>query len=762
MTTLIPSVEQQRILDAYTSGATTTVKYIDFLMAVETMIHKLRSGLGTQKIAIVCSDKEKQQIICDALKSQGLEPFIYFPQSFSPIEETCINYLRSLNKDDVKLDVITRRSELIKSYSLLETRIKDAYKGLLQPVYKNWSLDEIIYIINSNDLNEKQNILPLKSSTLNPESYLTIKATIKNAQSLYDPMYQIIDAANKLNIKGDLSQISAKSIHEHLSQLRSIRRAFVNKKQEIVEGLASEAENKRKRIQEIGSRILTKAQTISSHTQDSKTGYLSSLFQKTKSTPFADYQKEFLDAIPEDIASVVKIDVASVDTIEKLECFIGDYETAVLQAFSSDPEQQTKTLTRISTLNASDPSILKLNASFSETIQMLNGSGIYSTHFENNAFSFLKQLDYLEEVIKNVATSYTIAYYYPQYLEWNDIVASLSPEIRDIVDMLCEYPKEQWMDVYEKSFLNNIVLQEVQNDAPRSMRNSESALQHKDLLASTYCDQILYDRTHMRTEAIASIKGSKKSLYQTIFKKKLPSTITYVELNQQGRSLVDAYFPIHIHTDVVNSFDDYEMVFNFNENIGSIEGALNFSQFEEVDFKAINHTTCFPLFLNQYSSTEPIQRLSNYEKIRAAKKLAKFLLYITQDIRIYQLKNANIISTLPTYHSGSLQILLEERGAQMIETDDLYDNLTECILETGRTQYLLTKDGLVSPKSETEVLWQQEIIDKYIHAGFQNINVWSADLYTDPTTLDAELREIIGETQPLENTITSGKKTADI
>jgi len=186
------------------------------------------------------------------------------------------------------------------------------------------------------------------------------------------------------------------------------------------------------------------------------------------------------------------------------------------------------------------------------------------------------------------------------------------------------------------------------------------------------------------------------------------------------------FFPIHI-CDTIENTSNYDTVFSFShrsDDHPSDECVHYISPILQKDIDDMSTSNDHFLYLNTYQYNVPITELPTSEKLKASKKLAKFILSLNQQIKIYQLKTGNIISLLPPSDDNQLERRLDKYGIKSIDvTDALYEKLTESILFTERQPYLIIKDELINPEMHQHLMWQAEIIQIFRTAGYKVLSL---------------------------------------
>ena len=129
--------------------------------------------------------------------------------------------------------------------------------------------------------------------------------------------------------------------------------------------------------------------------------------------------------------------------------------------------------------------------------------------------------------------------------------------------------------------------------------------------------------------------------------------------------------------------------------------------------------------------------------------MAKFILSLNQNIKIYQLKNANIISLLPAQDDSYLENELDKINVKVIDTNGvLYDRLTESILFTDRKPFLILKDEMINSELHDHALWQLKMIRLFKVVGYEIISLNTTDQLSDNESQFKELLQKIDGTLP--------------
>lgn len=740
----VPSAEQSLISRAYTGTESVIVKYIDLNTAVEHAAFLIDSAISHKKIAILCEDPGTRSLIMQSLEKRNLSDFVFTPKSFSPVSDKHIGFLRGYIKDGIHAENVSVYAKNTRKQSTLASAIEASYQCIQDPIYESWNLEDVVYIINKNGLGRRNDLLPIAAEDLNKDRYQELLQTIKEVADIYDEIFTIYDHSNLLSDSAfdrDQSEL-AEVLDTTLRDLRDLRKRYIYKKKETEIALSNYSQTSSTSFDHFVDDFLSEMEALSLvNPMNKKRGF----FAKKSTNVWHQHMLDFKQNIAQEWQ--IDISLGRVDTYEDLVTYV----TSSADRVRTDLQQQSNisvlTLSRISTLNSSDGDILALSNEYDQLLKEINNSQLFNKTYENNTFSFVKQLDNLETLIREISSSQLILKKYPSYITWKQQLRNASEDTVRILNLLSELPKNEWIDVFERSFLHGIVHYAETKGSIRDTKELDDWYELSTTRSTYRIDKILTERKDSIDQHLETLKKQKKSTYQNLTKKKLPLSMTCVEFTQETLGLADHIFPVHLLQDMVSSLDDYDIILNFDAERRNIDRAINYGKFQDGDFANLDYKKSFPLFLNHYDYDQPLDMMNNYDKLRAAKKLAKYILYVTQHVKIYQTKDANIISTLTHLDDVHVSPVLDRRGAKQLAIEDIYDTLTESLLETGRQQYIIIKDGLIKSKSDASMYWQYETLQILKAAGIHVINIWSLDMYDDETTLTRALEHMLPDTE---------------
>ena len=325
-------------------------------------------------------------------------------------------------------------------------------------------------------------------------------------------------------------------------------------------------------------------------------------------------------------------------------------------------------------------------------------------------------------------------------MHWRLFYNTLDDNSRTVVESLQKKNNAIWNQTFESFYFQHLI-----SRALVSSTNYEEQLVHyKHLLNEVHSLRIDATRNHLisnRQVAIEILRKGNKDLFNTLFKKKQMPTVSWSSLIFSDGDFTRSIFPIH-YTSSINNAKGYDVVIQLKSNPDLKVEAHQFYPLQKEHLAIDNQKM---LYLNDYNYTQSLEELISTDKLRASKKLAKFILSLNQHVKIYQLKSGNIISLLPMKDDEYFTELFDNYGLKQLDMDQdvVYDRLTESILMTDRKQFLLIRDELINPKLYNYLEWQLDVLTKLKQAGYTIFSVNSASQYEDNNHVFSQLKSLL-------------------
>ena len=328
------------------------------------------------------------------------------------------------------------------------------------------------------------------------------------------------------------------------------------------------------------------------------------------------------------------------------------------------------------------------------------------------------------------------------YTKWKTDARTHNKITNKLISKLKKIPQNQWNHQFE-NWYNEKIKTTIISDLTIDKQNIEEIRSINKELAVNQVPALLNKLQLTRIDASEQLKTSSKDLYNSLFKKKSLNNTSWSDVVFKARPFLHDFFPIHTNTDLNNN-SVYDITISFSRRSSSEKAATSVHYISPIlpeDIEEMSESNDLFLYLNDYKYKSPLIELPNSEKLKASKKLAKFILSLNQQVKIYQLKTGNIISLLPTSDDSVFEKKMDQYGIKSIETTGaLYDKLTESILFTNRQPYLLIKDELINPELYQHLSWQADILETFKTAGYK---ILSLNTYKQLIDNDLAFEELI-------------------
>jgi len=686
----ILSAEQNHILKALDDqDQGLKVKYLDKIVAIQTLvvdaINQLKKG---KSIKIVSPDPGILNILEQTLTAIGLSEYSLRIDNNESISVSKISKLRANLKQKN-----TPKNSDVKQYEFefIDKDLLKEFQNLNTPILENCKVKDFPQILSLHQANfKKGNTISIdKIWALHPtKEYAQVLNFIAKIASDYEPIYGELEKSEVLSSEVISTLSDTKAINQTIEKLERIevRLEIINDSFQNIANDYSHSFLNQKEAEKDAFLSKIKETILSIARGEADPESKKSNFSFLKKNKAKNLLKEIYNELMSELHTYDKrFNVLSEDIILTNEKAVSNLQEAfeyLRNKISSNDSSFKKVEKHLSILNQENEEWISLSQSLSEYLTYLKDENILLHKFENNSKSLLKQKQLLSSII--VYTKRAIARL-ENYKDFYSFQSQYNKNqcVRAILNELAFHPKESWVSLFEQAYFQQ--------------KKSELS----DLL----------------------LPHSKRRLV----KKSLPMQSTALDFASKFPHYCTSLFPIILSQEQTPVTCDFTYVINpknFDDNY-----RIFFSEFTKEDFNDITEVKDYmPLYLNDYSYSESLSKMPSTEKIRAAKKLAKLLLANNQNLKIYQVKEASIVSLLPSFEDQNLERILMDKGGKIMQMDDIYHSLVECLLVSERENYLLVKDGLIQSEHADTYLWQFDILNKYKNAGVKIRSVYTKDL----------------------------------
>ncbi len=760
----ILSPEQKVVVDALLCNKTSSTKYFDIISAMQSICKGCISILKEDKnVLIHIPDNDTRKIMKEMFELHGLHDLAIDLSDKNSMPEVDIIKLRSALKKQKNTDAIISYVLSIRKEQTLKSKITEFYSAFDVKVMADVSFRDFA----ANAIYKKKIESPILQNNSKSEhqlqysatEYYNVKKEINTAIQIYHRQYDLYDHLSlfKDDLWVGISDTSILRVKEQLNLLKEesalLVKDFNSVTNVLLESSTQELTNTFANLEDrflIHEEACIAFQIKSSTKANGKEGMFS-IFKKKKThisnkiyTDAFDELSGLIQAISQEWFDELDAPTTESITYDYISNFIKTNREKTIEFKEKIHKNLQDSIQRINKINTTSQDVKSLDRRLGAFIQKMNESKLFDLHPEHNILSFLKQVELSKDISGYIEKCHILVNSSSSYPDWKSFYGSTGNIFRLIFEELKKSPKNVWNESFENWYENQIH-SHVLDQKTISIKALEDYFSQANLSNQFEVSSLIANLHTQRIQGAELLKETSKELYNTLFKKKqLPST-SWRNTALLNRSFMQSFFPIHI-SDSISYSTEYDRVISFSNNDEDEKSDIHyFSPIESKDIQNISEKKNF-LYLNDYNYNRPLAQLSSTDKLKASKKLAKFILSLNQNIKIYQLKCANIISLLPSHDDSYLELELDKRNVKVIDTNGvLYDRLTESILFTERKPFLIIKDQLINSELHEYTLWQLKILRLFRDVGYEVLSVnTTAQIVDNANQFDKILQKIGG------------------
>jgi len=747
----ILSPEQKVVVDALMRDETSSTKYFDIVAALQTICKGTTSGLADGKnILIHIPDEGVKSLVEKMFAENGLDDLSIDISSRESMPEVDLIKLRSTLKKQKDTDAIIKYVLSNKKASSKKDQISNFYSAFDSKIMADTRFRDFA----TNSIYNKKTEKITLSISENNESQLEYSATeyykakkeIGRAAQIYDRQFDLLDHLSLfktelwnevtekriLEIKLQVNKFKNQSNQLHMDFV-SLHNILSNNTSKELNVTFESLENKFQLHEEAAIAYCIKSEVD----KDIKEGMFSMFKKKKQQVTNKIYVVAFDDlsgliqTISQKWYNELDAPTSEMITYEYIIDFIKknkDKSNGYRNEISKNLKQSVQ---RINKINTSSQEVILLDKRLEDLIQNMNESEIFDLEIDHNILSFVKQEELCKNISDYIEKCHVLLNSSSTYLQWKSFQNSTGEIFNHLFTAIKKLPKNQWVsgfeNWYEDQIVNHVLGQKTISPNKLDDFYSQATISTHAEVASTIA------KLHpLRVESTVKLKETTKELHNTLFKKKQLPNVSWNSTALTNRSFMQSFFPIHI-SDSLTYSSEYDLVISLSQSESKEDSNVHFfSPIESKDIQNMADKKSNFLYLNDYNYNVPLRQLSSTDKLKASKKLAKYILSLNQNIKIYQLKNANIISLLPAYDDSKLENELDELNVKVIDTNGvMYDRLTESILFTERKPYLIIKDELINSELHEHLLWQLKLKQLFQDVGYEILSLNTTDQLED-------------------------------
>lgn len=761
----ILSPEQKVVADALVSKETSSTKYFDIITALQSICKGCSTAMVEgKKVLIHIPDQNIKTALSKLLSLNGLEDITIDISTETYIPELDIIKLRSTLKKEKNItpliDFVLSTKKLQKQNKVLS----DFYVALDKPVLTDTPFRDFATNIIYNKDNNRPKITTQETSAeemnFTTSEYYKVKKEINKSSVIYQKQYELFDHLSlfKNNLWEEINEGRVQEIKNQLELFRTesniLSGDFVKVSNLLFKSCSYDLKNSFAELNDQFTFHLEASIAYnikeSSDSEKKEGGF--SLFKKKKKQASNKIYIEAFDNLSTSIQEIspewyeeLDAPTAEMITYDYIVNFI-EANQKKSQVFESEiTKKLEQSVQRINKINSSSEDVSLLDKRLEELIREMNNSELFDLELDHNILSFLKQSELSQNISDYLEKCYILFHSSSTYLEWKSFYNASSSIFKWIFNKIKILPVSSWNDTFENWYEHKLI--------DHVLGNFESDLElnsyYKQAKISNQTEiQALIAQLHStRIDGIQKLKIESKELYNTLFKKKQLPNVSWKNTVLMNKSFMQSVFPIHLSDTTAHALE-YDLVISFEKQSEDSPSNIHyFAPISSEDIQNLAQNKNNFLYLNDYNYNGLLNNLSSTDKLKASKKLAKFILSLNQNIKIYQLKNANVISLVPAYDDAKLEKELDGLNAKVIDTHGvLYDRLTESILFTERKPFLVIKDKLINSELYEHMLWQLKILEIFKEAGYEIYSINTTEQLQDNQLIfDNLINKIDGE-----------------
>lgn len=758
------SSEQQYCLSNISSSdETTIVKYIDQKVAIDTLFyHIIDQLLEGKSVQIICNEQGLKNELHSKLANEGLSDYM-IETGINRISDRKISTLRANIKSKSKYKDF-REQRLRLTFQLNEINAK--YANLNTSIINDITLNELPVVLSRK--NASPCISSIKYTQIDSSNHRDTLKVIHELSKNYNPLYEELTRSEILNKKVRETLVNIESIEKlrdkvldfiRLNEELSIE--YNDIKDKYLSISDSNNENKYNILYDFLKQQIIKASFISENEEENERF---SLFKKKTIKTAQTVGKQLFEIntkLKNLDTDLTKHLLENLTTKSELEQYLHLLLNKVMKEKKSSSDIGEDITKHLSLLNQQDEKWKKAALELDNQIQELNKINLLDKCIENNSKGLQQQISTLTKINTIL---HRIVYRLESHSDFYLFQARIvdSDEKQKIIETLKHLPQNDWVTTYDFATFLNIKKKYIKVNLPNKVNKPYHLLnQYRASLDEKISDVINRIKLTQKS-TIEHLTKSNKELFQSLIKKKLPFDLTTSELNSQHFEVSKKLFPIQLNSMAIKGYDVSYLLGETDQVVDDV--IVHCVPFSEEDFNGISQEKNYsPLYLNHYQYTNKIDQLSNTDKIKAAKKLAKLVLSTNPSIKIYQLRSANIISLLPFEDNQILEDILIQNGSKVMDLDDIYNRLVESLLTTERRQHIVIKDGLLKSNNTEALSFQLEILKHLETAGVQVSSIYTIDqLNTDISQpINILCQQILETTDVTTIVVDSSKQTME-
>ncbi len=387
--------------------------------------------------------------------------------------------------------------------------------------------------------------------------------------------------------------------------------------------------------------------------------------------------------------------------------------------------------------------------------------------WEDTAFSFNKQLNFLESILEDFNEFEAQKADFFKNYKWNTFLHDIDEKSAYLIKKFIIYRPKNWLIFLRNWYIQNLISKFRKNlnfNIDIHLNEIKIHKQNKEELAYLKYAKIWQNKREIYLNKTEDIKS--EPIRKIISDKQL----SLDEIGMVIKPLVSEIAPVMIIT--------ADTFLKIKKNISETFDFMIFSNCDEIKNKMSDlipekYSGKLAFFAENEDQHQPIKDIlwkkniqspfghetlkgfhqqgmilltdmNTTERLYAARNIAFMLQSTAPDLKIYQIKNKILFSAFDDVLNKVLIKLLDNLGVKEMKIIDTpFHLLVDCILEVNTKQILIIQNSLINFRKTDNLFWQFFVIDKIRKAGIKIINFNSSTLMHDPVrTMKEFIRNI--------------------
>ena len=425
-------------------------------------------------------------------------------------------------------------------------------------------------------------------------------------------------------------------------------------------------------------------------------------------------------------------DVSLSITLENIGEVISKLQLNIKAWDAKATDRTTSYIKSVNKLNIQDSRLLELELCLSNLLRNINGSKIFETGFELNTLSFIKQVDFISQLVHDIENMILSIDRNMPYYQWLSFLVAQDDKCKNIISALKKFDPNEWLLLFELWYYFEILNKyKMPSDGKDLMESTfDVCSQHFDCWQEKNIETLTQFKYNNHQTAISALKVQNAAFYQSIVKKqKLKEKTFWKHLIENNIDFFSKLFPILVVNE--DDFDHleaghYQTLFYLSPNHINANILQNFETIHTYISEQNITKEKIDLSISDvyFAQDKTIAEIPMSYRLSIIKKIASSMLSFSVKPTIYHLRNSSIISYSNDFFNRAIEDYLYDCGIKKILLDNsVFDTLIATLLDVSKPSFVVIEDYLLNASSVDDFLLQRKLILEIESSGSKIINV---------------------------------------